>query len=324
MSSVKMHDRVSFIRKAFGETQRARDGINVAVVCPSCNNRNKKKFSINLETGQCHCWVCDLRGKTLVPILRKYDKSHLVEEYCQKFPTEKVFRKAHQSPEIDPEEVSLPDGFFLAVDSFKSRDPDIRACFSYLKSRNISERDLWYYKIGFSKIGKFRRKIIFPSFDSDGKVNFFVARSIDSGARIKYTNCKANKQSIVFNEINIDWKKELAILEGPFDLIKSDYNSTCLLGARISEDSLLFSKIAHNRTPVLLCLDSDMNKKSQAAAKLFSEYGCSVRILSLGAYEDVGAMTKHEFIKKKLQTEAWSRNNFILSKIRSIESGSII
>ena len=325
MSSVIMHDRVSFIKKAFGEVARARDGINVAFVCPSCNNKSKKKFSINLETGQCHCWVCDLRGKTLIPVLRKFEKSHLVNEYCQKFPTKKYSNNPSDSNSLDPEEeVSLPPGFSLAIDLKGSRDPDVRACLSYLSSRNVSERDMWHYKIGASSSGKFRRKIIFPSFDSDGKINFFVARSIDKNASIKYTNCNANKQSIIFNEVNIDWKKELAIVEGPFDLIRSGYNSTCLLGARMSVENILFSRIAYHRTPVLLCLDSDMASKSQSIARLLSEYGCSVRILSLDGFDDVGEMTKLQFENRKTSAETWCRNNFILSKIRAIESGSIV
>jgi transcription elongation factor Elf1 len=323
MHVTSTHERVTFIRKVFGEVSRARDGINVAVSCPACNNRQKKKFSINIETGQCHCWVCDLRGKTLIPILRKFDMSRFVDEYCQKFSVELNQKISKENVEKE-EEASLPADFRLLVDSSNARDPDIRACQLYLKNRNVTERDLWYYKIGTSQLKRFRRRVIFPSFDSLGDINFFVARGIDNSSRIKYINCPVNKQSIVFNEINIDWKKELSIVEGPFDLLKSGYNSTCLLGSRLSRESMLFSKIAHHKTPVLLCLDSDMNKKSHSIARLLAEYGCSVRILDLGEYSDVGEMTKEDFIKKKKEAPIWSRNSFILNKIRSIESGSLV
>lgn len=322
MSVTSTHERVTFIKKVFGEISRARDGINVAVSCPACSNKRKKKFSINIETGQCHCWVCDLRGKTLVPILRKFDMSRFVEEYCQKFDVE--LRKKHSDTSEEEKEASLPDDFKLILDESRNRDPDIRACQLYLKNRNVTQRDLWYYKIGTSQSKRFRRRVIFPSFDSLGDINFFVARGIDNTSRIKYINCPINKQSIVFNEINIDWKRELSIVEGPFDLLKSGYNSTCLLGSRLSLESMLFSKIAHYRTPVLLCLDNDMNKKTHSIARLLSEYGCSVRILELGSYSDVGEMTKEVFIKKQKEAATWSRNSFILNKIRSIESGSLI
>ena len=59
-----------------------------------------------------------------------------------------------------------------------------------------------------------------------------------------------------------------------------------------------------------------MNKKSHAIAKMLSEYGCCVRILNLGNYSDVGEMTKKIFFKKQSSAVVWSRNSFILNKIR--------
>ena len=46
--------------------------------------------------------------------------------------------------------------------------------------------------------------------------------------------------------INIDWSKELALVEGAFDLVKSNENSTCLLGSKLSEKSRLFLQIIKN------------------------------------------------------------------------------
>ena len=42
-----------------------------------------------------------------------------------------------------------------------------------------------------------------------GELNYFSARAIDD-SRYKYINSKNKKIDIVFNEINIDWKKELS------------------------------------------------------------------------------------------------------------------
>jgi DNA primase len=322
MHVASLTERVALIRKIFGEAVLARDGVNIAVACPSCNNTQKKKFSINLKTGQCHCWVCDLRGKNLIFVLKKFGKSGFLSEYCQKFNVDN--RGSERKETAEDVEISLPEGFVPVVDCLSSRDPDIKACISYLQSRKVSEKDMWYFKIGVSTSRRFRRRVIFPSFDSDGDLNFYVARCIDADTRIKYSNAPVNKQDIVFNEININWKKEIEIVEGPFDLLRAGYNSTCLLGARLSTDSLLFSKIVHNTTPVLLCLDSDMVDKSHNIARILSEYGCAVRTLDLGSYSDVGEMSKKDFALRKDIAESWSRNNFILNKIRSIESGSIV
>ena len=67
---------------------------------------------------------------------------------------------------------------------------------------------------------------------------------------------------IIFNELNIDWSKELTIVEGPLDLIKTNDNATCLLGSSLTEDMLLFQKIVANKTNIKLALDSDIFSKS--------------------------------------------------------------
>ena len=61
-----------------------------------------------------------------------------------------------------------------------------------------------------------RRRVIIPSFDSEGFLNYFTARAIDESTR-KYVNPKVKRTDIIFNELNVDWKKELVIVEGPFD-----------------------------------------------------------------------------------------------------------
>ena len=156
-----------------------------------------------------------------------------------------------------------------------------------------------------------------------GDINFFVSRSIDSGSRFKYLNSTNSKSKVVFNELNIDWKKELTVAEGPFDLMSCNLNATCLLGSNLSSRSLLFSKIVHNRTPVLLALDKDMTKKSQNIAELLDSYSINVRILDLKSFNDVGEMSRETFKRLAFEAKPWSRNDSLIFKIRSIESGSL-
>ena len=181
---------------------------------------------------------------------------------------------------------------------------------------------MWYYKLGTATSGKFRRRVIVPSFDSEGLINYFSARSIDESS-YKYINSKNKKTDIVFNEINIDWKKELCIVEGPFDLLKSTVNSTCLLGSDLSMRSILFKKIVSSRTPVILALDNDMEKKVSKIADLLQDYSCDVRILETGKSHDVGEMTKEEFIIAKEKAYSWNRRKSLTKRIHSIGTGSI-
>ena len=119
-------DRVRFVRKFFGNTTLARDGVNVAVRCPACGNGDKKKFSINLETWQCHCWVCDLRGKTLSHILKKHLDQSACLEFNERFGSSDNNNRVYSSNE-DDNPVILPNGFIPLIDLFndnsKSNSP---------------------------------------------------------------------------------------------------------------------------------------------------------------------------------------------------------
>ena len=182
---------------------------------------------------------------------------------------------------------------------------------------------MWYYKLGTCTSGRFRRRVIVPSFDFEGKLNYYVARAIDDDVVQRYANAKVPKIEIVFNEINIRWDKELTIVEGPFDLMKCNDNATCLLGSGLSSDSRLFNKIITHQTPVLLGLDKDMQDKTQKIAKKLYEFNVPVRVLSIGDKDDVGEMSKREFEQARKHARVWSNDDMIFHMIDSLSSSSI-
>jgi len=317
--------KMSFIKKCFGSTSVARDGVNIAVSCPSCDPEGrKKKLSINMDTWQYHCWVCGIKGKSIGGLIRSHLSRDLFLEYQSRFPDQKISENL-PSQNISESKLVIPDDFVLFCDAISSglRDPDILAAIRYARSRGLNERDFWLYKIGSCKRGRYRRRVIVPSFDKEGELNYFVARSIDD-SRFKYLNSKVEKKNIIFNEINIDWSKEVTIVEGAFDMFKTGFNSTCLLGSSFGEDYLLFKRIISNRTPVLLALDPDATAKRERYARILSRYGCVVRTLDLPEGKDAGDLTKEEFKNLKKAAQDWSRVESIKIKIKSIQSGSII
>ena len=103
-------------------------------------------------------------------------------------------------------------------------------------------------------------------------------------------NPRVKRSEVIFNEINIDWSEELTIVEGPFDLMKSNQNATCLLGSTLNQRHALFKKIVANKTPVLLALDPDASKKTQDIATLLYSFDIAVKVLDIYPYDDVGEM----------------------------------
>ena len=288
---VTFTQKISFLRRAFGSCGLDRKKQNAILSCPACGQGgSKKKFYINLDTWQCHCWTCGLKGKTILPVLKKYGIKDDID----------VFLKYSGCPgHIDDvsiieneDRIRLPEEFILLADFQNSIDPDVKACISYLKSRGMNKKDL--------------------------------TRAIDKNARRKYINSNNNKKNIVFNEIDIDWSKELVIVEGPFDMFKAGENSTCMLGSSLRDDYLLFSRIVSNQTPIILAMDSDMKIKEQEIAKLLSSYGCSVRMFELGDFFDVGGMTKEEFKNIKKKSIPWNPNQRLKMRIGAIRSGSLL
>jgi hypothetical protein len=325
MHSLK--DKVRFVQKVFGTCVLGNDGINISVCCPnskcsSYGKASKKKLVIRIDTDQHHCWVCDLKGKNLKGLLKKYHPQYL-DEYAQSFLGYSLKNVAHELDAIDVE-IAIPDKFVLLATSLNSKDPDIRDAIRYVFSRGLTKRDLWYFKMGTCAEGRYRRRVILPSFDVDGNLNYFVARSIESDARMKYINAKVPKKGVIFNEINIDWNQELTLVEGPFDLTKCDDNATCLLGSTLGEDYALFHNIVKNQTPVLLAMDPDVKKKAHDIAKKLAEFGIEVRMLDLGSHSDVGEMSKLDFISAKARAKEWEADDRLYDLISSIRSGSLV
>jgi transcription elongation factor Elf1 len=124
-------EKVSFLRKIFGSGKLSREGSNIAFKCPACNEK-KGKFSVNLNTWMCHCWICGVKSKNVYFIIKKYFNAHESSNFIKEFNisldknVEEIFESDHV--------VALPENFKL-LSQFSGRDPDIKRCLLYCKSR---------------------------------------------------------------------------------------------------------------------------------------------------------------------------------------------
>ena len=314
--------RIKLIQRAFGSVLFDRDGVNVAIGCvnkdcSSFSKSGKKKLTLRVDNEFYHCWVCGMRGRGLARFFYKYKPAFSAE-------ANSLFEKRIAEVQEEKYTVQLPAGFTLLATLKKRADPDLRSCKDYLFSRGLSERDLWYFKVGAVTKGRFRRRAIIPSFDCDGILNYYTARAIDADTTRKYLNPKVKRSEIIFNDLNIDWSEQLTIVEGPFDLIKSNENSTCLLGSSLSSRHELFQKIVSHKTPVVLALDPDAIKKTHDIAALLSSFDIDVKILKFNNFSDVGEMPKGHLTELLPEAEMWDELDRLRSLIGTIRSGSLI
>ena len=249
---------------------------------------------------------------------KKYHTQRL-HEYLRIF-EEKDYRLPETAEPIE-EVVRLPYNFIPLATSMPS-DPDHVAVLRYLFSRGLSKSDFYRFRLGTCTSGRFARRVILPSFDDEGDLNYFTARSINSNGAKKYINSKVKRKEIIFNEINVRWDKPITLVEGPFDLMKCNWNATAMLGSYLDESYLLFRKIVHNNTDVVLAMDSDAEEKKVKLAKKLTSYGINVKSIELDGYGDVGDMTKEKFMLCLNAAESWTSSSALMSKIRNIRSSS--
>ena len=316
---ITLSQKLNLIEACFGTYHVSGDGKNSSIVCPFCKAKgkatSKKKLSINIETGVYHCWVCESKGRNIGSAAFKFSSNRvnakkLSEAYGG-------FKKAVE--EIIEEHVLLPEDFKLLTNLNNRGSKKYKYHISYLKDRGLTTEDLHKFCIGVSDTYEYKNSVIFPSHDVAGNLNYFISRSINKKSYRRYKNCSVSRKEIIFRQFNLDFKKELILVEGVFDLINAPINSTCILGSWLNEDYLLFREIVKNKTPVVLCLDPDARKKSMKIMKLLNSY-CVPARLSLHNNKDFGDMSKDEiqyFINNAKPFDFAQSVRYLISNINS-------
>jgi len=286
-----MEEKLSIITGFLGKSYKSNN--EHLFQCPFCKH-HKRKFSVNIHRGFYKCWVCDEKGRNLYRLVRKFG-SQKDREAWKAFSGEKTDLNAFGNLFEEEEEgnfeqiVEMPPNFHTLTGNVHFRVP-----LRYLEKRGINRKDILKWKIGFCSDGPFKERIIIPSFNENGDLNYFIARTFTDDYR-RYKNPPVSRD-IIFNELYVDFDKEVTIVEGAFDAVKAD-NAVPILGSTIRETSRLFKKIIQNNTPVLLALDPDAKYKAENIKRLFFKYGIEVRELQYDDERDVGDMSKEEVEK---------------------------
>jgi DNA primase len=252
--------------------------------CPVCDDdRNKHNLEVNYIDNVYKCWACgDSEGThgSLGKIFDKYGNKKQKKLYNVLKPETVVKREKKKK------ELKLPESFTLFKDSSPVY-PVRRQAMNYLKSRGITDEMIEKFGIGFCDKGDHAGRIVIPSYNKKGELNYYIARSWNPMSRAKYKNPEAEKDKIIFWENLIDWKKDIYLVEGAFDGLFLD-NPIPMLGKHMSE--LLFETIYKNaKANVIICLDGDAWEN---AVKLYHELNGGelyqkIKILKLPMDQDV-------------------------------------
>ena len=149
---------------------------------------------------------------------------------------------------------------------------------NYLLSRGVRAEDIVKYNIGYCESGEYDNKVIIPSYDGSGKLNYFVGRSFYD-TKFKHKNPKVSKDIVGFYLL-VNWDTPIILCEGAFDAISIRRNAIPLFGKSIQPN--LEKKILGKLVKKLyICLDSDAIKNAIGLAKKFMSYGIQTHLVAL-------------------------------------------
>lgn len=256
---------------------------NYAFKCPFCLH-HKNKLEINLITNDkkenpWHCWVCEVKGKTIKSLFKqaRITQNKIEELNLIIVPGEK------KNKEEQNKFISLPEEFISLSDINElSKFTKIKAkhALAFLKKRNIHYLDVIKYNIGFCVNGIYKDRIIIPSYDSTGKLNYFISRDYTNKLSRKYLNPSVDVESIIGLELYINWNAPIILVEGMLDALTIKRNVIPLFGKLIHKG--LMKKIVNSSVDkIYIALDKDAKKNALEQAELLLSYNKEVYLVEM-------------------------------------------
>jgi len=248
---------LDLIQDILGEVRYCNEGKGQYTFdCPVCSYHIKQldkgdgkgNFEVNIPMGVFKCWACCethyTHGSMLKMVSRYGNKDHL-KDFKLYSPESFVILEKDTTIIND-----VPKYFKPLTESNDKRANE------YIKKRGIKDYHIQKFNIGYCDGGEYSGRIVIPSYDDEGKVDYFISRSYVNH-KMKYKNPEKAKQEVIFNYGKINWDSTITLVEGVFDSIVVP-NSIALLG-KILYDKLLEEILENAEGKVLICLDSDAN-----------------------------------------------------------------
>jgi DNA primase len=210
----------------------------------------KGNLEINYSRHVYKCWACSETNGTHGPLGKLFDKYGTKK---QKKVYELIKPEELKKEEVWRPKLRLPEGFTKFSDSNPIFIPH-REAMNYLTSRGITNEIIERFGIGYTVKGDFAFRIVVPSYNKEGELNYFIARAW-ANKKMKYKNPAVPKDEIIFNESLINWEKDVYLVEGAFDSFFLE-NSIVMLGKVMSK--LLFETLYNNaKGNIIICTDGD-------------------------------------------------------------------
>ena len=251
---------------------------NYAYHCPFCHH-HKPKMEVNLTENRegknpWHCWACDVRGTTIYSLFKQLKTD--VSKFTELKSLVKTSKSIKETQVVSS--VVLPTEY-INLNNVDNNGIMARHALAYLKNRHVSKYDIIKYNIGYCKEGLYKNMIIIPTYDADGRLNYFTARSFEKEPYVKYRNPSASRD-IVPNEHLINWNIPIILCEGLFDAMAIKRNAIPLLGKNI-QSSLMKKIVTSVVDKIYIALDRDAIKQALKFCERLMAEGKEVYLVDL-------------------------------------------
>jgi hypothetical protein len=320
----------SIINNIFSDVKGLHMSEQVQTNCPRCQERDglaypdgKYNLEINTAKRMFRCWKCDEPkfSGSLGRLIRMFGSAADYELYKSYAGIFHDYDYAEDEKEYV--QVKLPSEMILFSQMDSGNIEHFEAYSYLLLNRKISKEIILKYRLGFCTTGKYAKRIIIPSYDINGEINYFVARSYDPAEKKrKYLNPFADKDKIIFNEGFVNWDSTVYLVEGAFEMLSFPVNIIPMLGKTLS--TLLFLKLKELKPEVIVLLDPDAYKNAvqlyYTLNNIYVGYEDRVKIVKLPTDEDLDELRRNkgidEVIKSLRSARSLTVEDYFIQKLQ--------
>lgn len=269
------------------------DNLQAQFDCPACaaekgltHGDGKHNLEVNVRLGVFKCWACsqtnDMHG-SVYRLIRMYGGGKTLEEYKKEIASIRQSRlydlNFHSGDFLMEEDIGLTEDTGVRLPaSFRPLiydDPAIpEKAKRYLLDRGVTQLIATRHGIGVTSGSDpdkmARNRIVIPSIDRFGSLNYWTARDFTGRSKLKYYNDKAERVNLVFNEGLVNFDADVSLVEGPFDHLAVP-NSIPLLSKVLKRDYAVYAALyLRCRANVNVILDADARDDAVAVYKLLN------------------------------------------------------
>lgn len=289
--------------------------------CPNCRSLGKRcndyKLSISLEKNVYHCYRCGWSGRADQLLKGYVDSGALLRYKLDNIDgiTKKKYKGGAgtliQTELIDFDNITIPidRSFINAVE--------------YLKDRHITFDEIDRYNIRIG-VGRYKGRIVVPTFDTNNNVVYCVARDyVSENPEAKYINPQGSHKSFaVWNIQEVKQRGKVVITEGVFSGIAANRNTpddvtaVSVFGKVLSDSQ---AKLLASKNPVEISMSFDGDVSSDEVMENYKTlrkyYNGVVSIIQLNGDEDPDNMKPDLYSERYKNRKVYNKLIIPASKI---------